>query len=851
MIAMLQAYAEGVNSFLDEAESAGRLPPEYAGLGLASVKRWTTLDSVLVGKALAAQTSLIVTDDIDLTLALGTYETVGDQSGLFDGTALFFEDLFRNAPFDRASTVPDAMQDLPPQGRKSDFAAWHARMEGGIGRRAMKHGDDYRKRIRKLPRVPGAMRLDGNDMGGSNSWVVAGRHTSTGKPLLANDIHLALESPAIFHELHLVGPNFRVTGSSLPGAPCVLRGHNKSIAWGITNARLDVSDLFLEVIVQDPASPSGFATLHRDEQGNLTQEPILPLLEQFSANVNGELVHQLTQPLLIVPRRNQGPLLAAPEPMDSPPVPGALSALSVQSVGFGPTRDPEGICEINRAKNLGEFKAALQLVDFASQNFTYADRKGNIAYFISGELPLRVDLQGTDSQNPPAIPPTPPFLIRNGFSGNDWIPVVGSQAQNQATPFEILPFDEMPQLVNPPSGFVVTANNDQAGNTLDNNPLNDFRDGGNGLRYLNWGGRNFSIRAGRITEMLGERLSHGSPRLWWRNRVSFADMKKMQADTLLSDARILTPYILQAYDNASGAAAHPALAAIAAEPRIGEAVERLRQWGFTTPTSIPGGYDANPDALEIGASVATTIYSTWRGAMVANTIDATLDGIAQLANIPEMPRPGSREEVVTALKHLLENDGMGVSGLNFFNVDGVAGPALRRDIIVLASLADALDQLASDAFSPAFGNSVNQDDYRWGKLHRLVLEHPLGDVELGFNVPPAFGFFPPAADGIDGIPVDGGFETVDEAPPKGATNIRVSDSRSFAFEFGPIGRFVARPDFPRIYAETSLPGGESSIPGSPYYVNLLEPWLRNGTFRMLTSRRDIKHDASSIEDYVP
>lgn len=836
MLDVLQAYSDGVNSLIDQAEAAGQLPPEYGGLGLTSVKRWQPLDSVLVGKALAAGTSLIVTDDIDLTIALGTYQAIGAAAG-FDGTQLFFEDLFRSAPFDPAATVPDAMNGFKKLGDKPKFLGKIEKFKAQAKEKALKHGRDYSKRIRKLPRMPGVMPLDGGNMGGSNSWVIAGRHTPTRRPLLANDIHLRLESPTIFHEVHLVAPGLKVTGTSLPGAPCVVRGHNQSIAWGITNARLDITDIYSEVIVQDPSAPSGLATIQNGEQ-----EPIEAIVETFYANVGGSLVEVTTQPVLIVPRRNNGPLITAPE---FDPSIGALTALSVQSVGFGPTRDPEGICAINRATNLDEFKAAIQLIDFASQNLTYADKKGNIGYFISGEVPLREDLQDPT----PAI--TPPFLIRSGSAGNSWIPLSGAIPQNQATPFEILPFDEMPQIVNPPSGIIVNSNNDQVGNTLDNNPLNDLREGGNGLLYLNWGGRNFSIRAGRETEMINDLLSRGGKRSWRGRKISFGQMKKMQADTVLNDARALTPFILEAYDNAAADGAHPALAAIAADPRVNEAVGRLRAWNFTTPTGIPEGYDADADKNDADASVAATIYSVWRGKIVANSIDATLDFLGQLAGLDDVPRPANREEVVTALKHLLERDGVGVSGLNFFNVPGIDEPAVRRDIIVLASLGDALDLLAADAFAPAFANSSNQDDYRWGRVHRIVFENVLGDVEENFNVPPAFGLFPPPLAGLDGIPLDGGFETVDEAPPLDASNVRVSDSDSMMVEFGPTGRFVARLGRWNVRAVTSLPGGESAIPGSPFYINLLEPWLRNETFPMLVSPYAVRWDAVSTQEFVP
>ncbi len=846
MLDILEAYKDGVNSLIDQVNAADALPPEYGGLGLKQVAHWTVLDTILVGKALGAGTSLDIPGDIDLTIALQTYQGVGAALPSpfdFDGTALFFEDLFRSAPLDSASTVPDALEAFPSRVGRPRL---HERIEvlrERLGDKVLEHGDDYLERIRKLPKIPGAMRLEVDDLGGSNTWVIGGQHTPSGRPLLANDAHLPLESPTFFHEMHLVAPGFDAIGSTLPGAPCVARGHNRSIAWGVTNARLDITDVYLEVLVKtDPNSPLSFATVHADKP---EPEPIVVVKEYFQANIGGNVVSVPIPPfgyvpVLIVPRRNHGPLITAPE-LDEDS--GVITALSVQSTGFGPTRDPEGLCAINRARNLDDFKAGLQLIDFASQNFSYADRHGNIAYYVSGELPLREDLQNL-------TPTSPPFLIRNGFSGNDWIPIPpDALAPDQATPYAILPFDEMPQVVNPPGGVIVNANNDSVGNTLDNNPLNDLREGGAGLRYLAWGGRKFSLRAGRISEMIKEQLAGNSRHPWRRGKIGFADMRKMQADVVLSDARLFTPYILDAFANASRDNAHWMLAAIASDPRLEEAVERLADWDFTTPTGIPEGYDAKRDENDAANSVATTIYSTWRGTMMANTIDATLDGIGEIAGV-DMPKPGNREELVTALKHLLDRDGIGVSGLNFFNAPAT-DPVVRRDIIVLTSLVEALDLLASEDFVDAFGNSTDQDDYRWGKLHRIVFRHALGDVVNDFNIPPAFGLFPSPLAGLDGIPTDGGFETVDVAPPRSATNVRVSDSDSFMFDAGPTGRFVARLGWFKVRAVTSLPGGESGDPESPFYVNLLEPYLGNETFPLVTSPHAIRASAYSTHRYRP
>ena len=128
--------------------------------------------------------------------------------------------------------------------------------------------------------------------------------------------------------------------------------------------------------------------------------------DPFGTIGNNLVVPVATRQVYSIPRRSNGPLIS---PLGPGPVPGTFSAFSVQSIGFGPTRDQEGICGFNRAQNLAEFKQALQLLDFASQHITYADKRGNIAYFLSGEVPLREDLLN------PSGSIRPPYLVRSGF----------------------------------------------------------------------------------------------------------------------------------------------------------------------------------------------------------------------------------------------------------------------------------------------------------------------------------------------------------------------------------------------------------------------------------------------------
>ncbi len=189
---------------------------------------------------------------------------------------------------------------------------------------------------------------------------------------------------------------------------------------------------------------------------------------------------------------------------------------------------------------------------------------------------------------------------------------------------------------------------------------------------------------------------------------------------------------------------------------------------------------------------------------------------------------------LTALKQLLETfeqaQGVGASGIDFFAVEGVPDAADRRDVLLLRSLDGALDKLAGPDFQAAFGGSTDQDDYRWGRLHRVVMDHPLDGA---LNIPPAAGAFPPPLADLPGIPTDGGFDTVDAS----SHDARADASNDFMFGSGPANRFVGEPRAPgRVEAESSLPGGTSGVPGEQFYVNLLPRWLTNDTFPL---RQDV------------
>jgi penicillin amidase len=811
--AALGAYADGVNAFL----AAGHpLPPEYQALELTSVAPWTPVDSLVISKLVSFQLSFDL--DLDPTLLLQAYVAAGAGHG-FDGAALALTDLTAFAPFSPAATVPDATGRPAPTAAAARLAA-AARAELPDLTAAATLARRYRAAAAAVPVLKAVLdRASGGDHAtGSNEWVVAGTHTSDGRPILANDPHLGLSSPAIFYPVQLAGAGLDVAGESFAGTPGVILGQNPWIAWGATTNPMDVTDTYLEAVRPDPTSPSGLSTVYR---GGL--EHVLAVPETFRANGVGDgraddvaVVPpggDIPPATLIVPRRNQGPIVE----LDT----GAGTALSVQYTGFSATQELDAALGFDQARDLSDFTGALRSFDVGSQNWSYADRRGNIAYFTSAELPLREDLQAD------RVDGLPPYFVRTGQGGNEWLPEP-SPPPGQAVPYQVLPAAEMPHLVNPPAGWFVSANNDPTGATLDNDPLNQLRPGG-GIFYLNPGYD--GIRAGRITELLRAALAHG-------RRVDAADIARMQSDTVLLDAEFFAPRIVAAWRDARHSAV-PQLRALAADAGVTEAVGRLAAWDGSTPTGIPQGYDAAdvdgrllpPSRREVADSVAATIYAEWRGRFIAATLGTALGALG-------LPAP-SGQQALTALKRALSGAGS-VSGVDLFPAAGVAAESDRQALALLGALHTALGRLAGPDFAAAFGGSTDQDDYRWGTLHRLVLASPLGGP---FSAPPAFGRFPSPLPGLPGIPVDGGFGTVDAATHDAGGD----SSDGFTFGSGPARRYVGVLTAAGPVGRSALPGGTSALPTSPHYLDLLPAYLTDDSYPVRTQPADVLRAAESVQ----
>ena len=243
--------------------------------------------------------------------------------------------------------------------------------------------------------------------GGSNSWAVSGSRTRSGRPLLANDPHLAPAVPPHWYLARMQSPGWAVAGAALPGTPAIVVGHNGNCAWGVTAGLTDNTDLFLERIGTD-----GRSVLHDGEfvQCQIHREVI---------RVRGD--NPVEEEVLVTPR---GPII-------SPALDGELGALSMRAVWLDPL-PVRGFLGALEASTFEEFQAPFADWPFLPLSLVYADNQGNVGYQMVGQAPRRCLGYGT-------VP----------IAG--WVPGAGWEEEG-------VPFDEMPRTLNPSCGYVAAAN---------------------------------------------------------------------------------------------------------------------------------------------------------------------------------------------------------------------------------------------------------------------------------------------------------------------------------------------------------------------------------------------------------
>jgi penicillin amidase len=322
---------------------------------------------------------------------------------------------------------------------------------------------------------------------GSNSWVVGGKKTESKKPILANDPHLSLSTPAKWYEIHLYNKqnNSNVSGFSLPGCPLIVIGHNDVISWGVTNLMNDDSDFY--ILNRDSSDSKKYVY-------NNTSLPMDSINESIKIkDINDE--YELT-----VFETKLGPVISnlssagfsSKLKFTSP----ANQIVTFKWTGFEMSDEVQSFYDLNSAKNFDQFKNAFRTYNLPALNFTYADTNGNIGYQAAGKVPLRKNL--TDDNM--AFYPSNGEIEWTGF----------------------IPYNELPNSYNPKEDYIITANNKPEKN----------------YKYYISNLYEPYYRAQRIEDLLNQ-----------RNNFTAEEIKLIQRDVYSLQAKEFCKYLFDAYAN--------------------------------------------------------------------------------------------------------------------------------------------------------------------------------------------------------------------------------------------------------------------------------------------------------------
>ncbi len=394
--AVLENYTRGVNAYLATRDDK-TLPVEFQILRYQP-RLWTMEDSLVVSKIF--DDGLSNTWRMDLMKA-GLMDLPKEKlARIFDPTSpldvLLVGKDSTNSKFQTANSKLNAEQS----------GIWNP--ASGI---ALAKAEEVRKS--SLSRIG----FYAEDLAASNNWVISGKKTVDGKPLLANDPHLPPTQPPIWYLINLSAPNLKVAGVSTAGLPGVIIGHNENIAWGMTNVGPDVQDVYLETFDANGKvkTPNGFEspTIRREE---------------IKVRKNPLALDTETQVLEVVNTRH-GVIFFED----------GTKKYSLKWTAFDAKNDSlTMISLLAKAKNWSDFRGALKSWGGAMQNFVYADTQGNIGWTAAGRVPIRK-------------------------TGDGSLPYDGATDAGDWTGF--VPFEELPSLYNPPENFIVTANQRTVGQT--------------------------------------------------------------------------------------------------------------------------------------------------------------------------------------------------------------------------------------------------------------------------------------------------------------------------------------------------------------------------------------------------
>ncbi|MEV5507931.1 penicillin acylase family protein [Streptomyces orinoci] len=660
----LQAYSDGVNAYLKDHQGKS-LSVEYAVLKFQNdykPEQWTPVDSVAWLKAMAWDLRSNMRDEIDRSLAATRL------------SAKQIDELYPPYPYDRNKPIVEGgsydplTKTFDPKGTPSETP----RIPGtGITTGGSNAANGLRNGLsslsRTLDQVPALLGPNGNGIG-SNSWVVSGKYTATGKPLLANDPHLAPQMPSLWYQMGLhctkvsASCPYDVAGYTFSGMPGVVIGHNADIAWGMTNLGADVSDLYLEKVTSDTYLFDG------------KQLPLQTRKE--TVKVAGGATREFT-----IRSTNNGPIVSDRNDelgkvgQDAPvkdPAPDRAEgyAVSLRWTALEPGRTMDAVFALDQATDFQEFRKAAGEFDVPSQNLIYADTKGNIGYQAPGRIPVRG--KGSDGSLPAA----------------GWDPSTRWK--------DYLPQSALPWEYNPSRGYIVTANQAVVGKDYPFKLTGD------------WG---YGTRSQRINDLIQSKIKDGG-------KISTDDMQKMQMDNSSEIGKLLTPYLLKVKVKAANERE---------TQYVRDAQKLLKDWDYNQDADSPAAayFNAvwrNVLKLAFGNKLPKELRVKGQCLRVRPANDSgpqeDLNGNTRLVTEcgerdPDSAQPDGGDRWFEVVRNILDKPDS-----PWWKTNGTrANPgATNRDELLNKAMQDARWELTAK-----LGKDVNS--WSWGRLHQLTLRN--------------------------------------------------------------------------------------------------------------------------------
>ena len=762
---LLDAYVAGVNAWVER----GQRPVEHRLLRAGGVEPWTRLDTASWGVLLAWGLSWNWESELErlaLWKRLGPDEAAAMESEYPDSQASILAE---------AAGVEDTGAHLLDAYRR--LSSWLLQSGGGAG---------------------------------SNNWVLAGKRTATGRPMLANDPHLRLTLPSIWYENHLVvaplqvtsvdpsvpsvplvpsipadsskvrnDPPLHVTGITLPGVPGVILGHNERIAWGATATIADTQDLYLERF--DPDDPSRFPQVSGVQvsgaQVQMIRESIRvrfrrkpvehvvrvtrhgPIIDDIcgvtvgrSAEADGVGSNDFSRSTTarLTPLRFATGASESQLP-SSPARAGATYHLALKWTAHQPGGWLRALFALNRAADWESFKYALRGWHAPVVNMVYADVDDNIAYRVAGRIPIRK-------------------------SGHGLMPVAGWTDDHEWV--GEIPFDDLPELT--PQDEAHAANNPTT--RLPDYPTTRLTDHTIVTAINRIAGPEYPYFIS--TEWLnGHRAARIRERLDACERVSIEDSVSIQMDVKSQDAAEIVDHLLALRPHTE---------------REAGALERLRAWDSTLSAE----------------SVAASIYEVTQIELVRLLFAEKLG-------------PAFGGYIGDGQTELFVN--VNFTNIALRQVRMMLGTRMNADERGYELLRDAL-RAALDRLTARFGPDMHA--WKWGELHRVEPAHVLsqnGLLRRLFNR----GSYPVGGDGD--TPLQGAFR-----PAWPIEYAIVAPSYRVVYDVGDWDQCVA-----------VLPGGQSGHPASPHYFDQFSLWLAGKARPMLWSREAVEREVESRMRLLP